>query len=189
MLKGQDIVILIKILSKMSSNPKGDTPLFAQNALALHLCMSTSEVHTGITRLIQANLLGEIYKEALPRKKIILPNLSACEEFLIFSVKYFFSTKLGAYTRGIITSYAAPAFENKIVVGESPIPVWPYAEGKERGLTLEPLYRSVPQSVMEHPDPEFYEYLTIVDAIRAGRPREREIAIKLLKEKLDYEQE
>lgn len=70
------------------------------------------------------------------------------------------------------------------LIGSDPIPVWPYGEGDKRGLAVEPLYRSVPQSITQFPDQLFYELLVLVDAIRFGRARERNIAIKLLKEKI-----
>ncbi|HAT9352045.1 TPA: hypothetical protein ACQDGJ_003205, partial [Legionella pneumophila] len=57
-------------------------------------------------------------------------------------------------------------------------------EGDHRGLALEPLYRSVPQSITKHPDQIFYELLVFIDAIRTGRARERALAIKLLRERI-----
>lgn len=192
MLKAQDIVILLKILAMMAlpKNEEPNEPL-SQNKLALHLCMSVSEINAGIGRLIQSSLLGEIYREDVAarsaKKRVFLPIKAACVECLISGVKYFFPVQLGAYTRGIATSYAAPIFENQIVIGEDPIPVWPYAEGDQRGLALEPLYSSVPKSVAKYPDKLFYELLALIDAIRAGRARERTIAINLLKEKINDE--
>jgi len=56
-------------------------------------------------------------------------------------------------------------------------------------MALEPLYRSVPQSITKHPDPLFYDMLVLIDAIRIGRARERNIAIKLLKEKIHGKQQ
>lgn len=190
MLKAQDIVMLLKILSmKTLSKVKANEEL-SQSKLAIHLCMSVSEVHAGIKRLILSGLLGLVFKEeasSQANKKIFLPIKAACEECLISGVKYFFPAQLGAYTRGIATSYAAPIFEKHILIGNDPIPVWPYAEGDQRGLALEPLYRSVPNSLTQYPDPLFYELLVLVDAIRSGRVRERNIAIQLLKEKINDE--
>ncbi len=181
MLKPQDIVILLKILSTMTIL-KGDLDeVLSQGKLATYLCMSASEVHAGIKRLVLAGLLGPVVKN---NKTILLPIKAACEECFISAVKYFFPAQLGAYTRGIATSYAAPVFEKHILIGEDPIPVWPDAEGDRRGLALEPLYRSVPRSLTQFPDPLFYELLVLIDAIRSGRVRERNIAIKLLKERL-----
>ncbi|HAT2140580.1 TPA: hypothetical protein I8027_003029 [Legionella pneumophila] len=179
MLKPQDIVILLKILA--SEQPEQ----LLQKDLATYLCMSASEIHEGMKRLELSGLLGPVYRKSEESNKIIrMPIKSACEECLIYGVKYFFPVELGSYTRGIPSSYAAPLFEKYLLLGDDPIPVWPYAEGEHRGLALEPLYRSVPQAIAKHPDQPFYELLVLIDAIRTGRARERNIAIKLLREKL-----
>src|SRR3990167_5860118 len=68
------------------------------------------------------------------------------------------------------------ALNEQIVTGNDPIPVWPYGEGSERGLALKPLYPSVPEAIAKHTDPLFYDLLTLIDAIRSGRVRERQIA-------------
>ncbi len=170
MLKPQDVVLLIKLLASVDY-------AWSQNQLALSLCVSVSEINAGIKRLRQAGLLRLVKGENRPV-------LAAAEEFLIFGVKYMFPAQLGEYTRGISTSYAAPVFKGQIALGKDPIPIWPYAEGDQRGLTLKPLYPSVPKSIMQYPDPAFYDLLVLVDAIRQGRIRERNMAIKLLKARL-----
>ena len=184
MLKPQDIVILLKILSVMtfSKNDEGDS--LSQNKLAMLLCMSPSEVNAGIKRLVSSGLLGPTLKNN-SHKIILLPVKEACLECLISAVKYFFPAQLGTYTRGIPTAYAAPLFKKLIVLGADPIPVWAHAEGNRRGFSVEPLYRSVPSSLIKYPDPFFYELLVLIDTIRIGRAREKNIAIKLLREKLD----
>ena len=63
-----------------------------------------------------------------------------------------------------------------------PPPVWPDPEGDTRGYEFSPLYKSVPKAASK--DRILYELLVIVDAIRDGRAREREIAIKELKARL-----
>lgn len=184
MLKGQDIVILLKIFSIMTLS-KDREEFLPQHKLATYLCMSVSEVNAGIKRLALSRLLGLVARNDHPKShKVFLPIKAACEECLISGVKYFFPAQLGGYTRGVATSYAAPVFENQIVLGNDPIPVWPCAEGNRRGLALEPLYRSVPNSLIRYPDQLFYDLLSLIDAIRSGRARERNLAIKLLKEKL-----
>lgn len=189
MLKSQDIVILLKILSTMSLVKDVPKKTLSQNRLAVLLCMSASEVNAGIKRLVLSGLLSPVITDDPKNQIIFKPNKKACEECLISSVKYFFPIQLGAYTRGIATSYAAPILEKHLILGDDPIPVWPYGEGDRRGLALEPLYSSVPKSLVQFPDPLFYELLVLVDAIRSGRTRERNIAIKLLKEKLYGEYE
>lgn len=182
MLKPQDIVILLKILSMMVLNKNDQNEYLSQNKLATLLCMSVSEVNAGIKRLVHSGLLSSVLTDDPKNKIIFLPNKSACEECLISGVKYFFPVELGTYTRGIATSYAAPILEKQFILGDDPIPVWPYGEGDKRGLALEPLYSSVPKSLAQFPDQTFYELLVLVDAIRSGRARERNIATSLLKE-------
>ncbi|CDZ76633.1 hypothetical protein BN59_00907 [Legionella massiliensis] len=185
MLKPQDIVILLKILA--SKQPEQ----LLQKDLATYLCMSASEVHEGMKRLELSGLLGPVYRklgDLFSNKIVRMPIKAACEECLIIGVKYFFPGQLGSYTRGIATSYAAPLFKKHIILGDDPIPVWPYSEGEHRGLALEPLYRSVPRAIAKHPDQLFYELLILIDAIRIGRARERNIAIKLLREKLCFKE-
>lgn len=182
MLKPQDIVILLKILSAVTLSKESQEPL-SQNRLAVLLCMSVSEVNAGIKRLVQSGLLSPVFTDDPKNKMVFLPSKSACEECLISGVKYFFPAQLGAYTRGIATSYAAPLIAQRLVLGDDPIPVWPYAHGDSRGLALEPLYNSVPKSLTQYPDQLFYELLVLIDVIRSGRVRERNIAIQLLRER------
>jgi len=186
MLKPQDIVILLKILSIMTLSKGHSLEELTQSELARLLCMSQSEVNAGIKRLAGSGLLGPVQRS---NRLIYVPIKAAVEECLISAVKYFIPALPGAYTRGIVTGYAAPIFEKHIVLGNDPVPVWPWGEGHQRGMALEPLYSSVPQSITKHPDPLFYEMLVLIDAIRIGRARERNIAIKLLKEKIHGEQQ
>ena len=181
MLKPQDIVILLKILASLTQS-KDQVGELTQKKLATYLCMSISEIHAGIKRLILARLIAPVSRQ---HKKILLPLKVTCEEFLISAVKYFIPVQLGSCTRGIATSYAAPILAKHIVAGNDPIPVWPDAEGDRRGMALEPLYRSVPRSLRQFPDPIFYELLALIDAIRSGRARERNLAMQFLKEKLE----
>ena len=64
-----------------------------------------------------------------------------------------------------------------------PVPVWPDPQGELRGASFTPLYKSVPKAARA--DPQLYELLVLVDAIRGGRAREREIAIKELTNRLE----
>jgi biotin operon repressor len=173
MLKPQDCIVLIKLLA----NP---TVSMSQRQLASILGISLAEINAGIKRLEEAGLLRK------DKQGKVYPNIYTAKEFLISAVKFFFPGKLGEYTRGIPTAIAAPIFHNKIALGTDPIPVWPDALGNKRGVALEPIHPLVPKSLRENPDPHFYELLAMIDAIRTGRPRERNLAVALLKEKLDH---
>jgi len=167
-LKPQDVMVALKLCTYASGRPP-----FSQ--IALDLGMSPSEVHAAVKRLESAHL---IHGTELKGK----PNLSALEEFLLHGVKYAFPAKRGEMTRGVATSYAAEPLRRQISSGDEPPPVWPYAEGRDRGVSLSPLYKTAPFAALR--DPVLYEYLALVDAIRDGRMRERALAERGLIQRL-----
>jgi len=167
MLKPQDIVVLLKVLSRQKEK-------WSYNELAVELDMSASEVHAAIKRALEAGL-------AIKQGDDILPNSRNLEEFIIHGLQYVFVPKRGELTRGVVTSYASAPLKEYFVADEEPPPIWPDAEGDVRGMSFSPLYRSVPGAAKN--DPELYEWLTLVDAIRGGRVREKQKAIELMKRK------
>jgi len=109
-------------------------------------------------------------------------NISALEEFLVHGLKYAFPAEHGEVTRGIPTSYAAEPLKSEITISNDLPPVWPWHEGDTRGVGLEPLYKSVPHAALR--DPALYQLLALVDAIRDGRARERNLAERDLAHRL-----
>jgi hypothetical protein len=159
-LKPQDVYVALKIVAAES----GRAPY---SKLAGELVMSPSEVHASVQRAQGCHLL---HGPGLENR----PNLGALEEFLVHGLKYVFPPQRGEFTRGVPTSYAAEPLRGVIAQGSEPVPVWPYEEGKQRGIAFEPLYRTAPIAALR--DRSFYEYLVLADALRDGRIREREIA-------------
>lgn len=145
-------------------------------AIAAELKMSASEIHSAVQRLKSSRLLhGSEMNEK--------PNLSALEEFLIHGVKYAFPATRGGMTRGMPTSYAAEPLCRLIKAGSEPVPVWADSSGTTRGIALAPLYKTVPEAAKR--DSLLYERLALIDAIRDGRARERNLAEKELKKSLE----
>ncbi|STX50974.1 Uncharacterised protein [Legionella busanensis] len=176
MIKPQDCLILLKLLANPQKN-------WTQRCLAGELCISLSEINAGLKRLEEAGLIRKDNLSLLNSTQFI-PILPAAEEFLITAVKYLFPAKLGSFIQGMPTAVAAPIFEGKIALGNDPIPVWPDVYGNKKGVALEPIHPSVTKSLHKAPDEKFYELLVLVDAIRAGRARERNIAKELLLERI-----
>lgn len=164
-LKPQDVVVLLKLCGYRAAM----RPSYL--LMAAELGMSQSEINGSVKRLQSAGLVN-------PKELGELPILAAAEEFLINAVKYVFPAKRGHFVRGMPTSYAAKPLSELIVAGDDPIPVWPDPLGKKKGLSLMPLYRSVPDAARR--DPILYERLAILDAIRDGGARERKLAEKEL---------
>ena len=167
-LKPQDILFLLKLISV------GKKP-WAFNKLAVDLHMSPSEVHAAAKRIVAARL-------AIKSDDIIFPNIRNLEDFLLHGIQYVFVPERGPLSHGMPTAYAAPPMNSSIIADNEPPPVWPDPEGDVRGESFSPLYKSAPMAAKK--DSKLYQLLVLVDAIRSGRVRERDIAAKELKKRL-----
>jgi DNA-binding transcriptional MocR family regulator len=159
-----DIVILLKIVAYGKQ-------VWFQKPLADDLGISQSEVSKSINRSKYAGLLD-------PKGKIVMK--LALMEFLQFGIRYVFPQKPGPVVRGIPTSHSASPLKEQIRSNEDF--VWPYGKGTVRGHSIVPLYSSVPAAALK--DEKLYQLLSLVDALRVGRVRERELAVIELKKLL-----
>jgi hypothetical protein len=169
LLKPQDILILLKLVAI-----GGDE--WSYNRLAVSLHMSPSEVHAAIKRSLSARLANQSEKRARP-------NLRNLREFLIHGIQYVFIPERGEMTRGLPTGIFAKPLSGIIIPPDEPPHVWPDPEGGQRGLAFSPLYKSAPKAARE--DPFLYELLALVDVLRSGYARERNIAAAELEKRLD----
>ena len=164
-LKPQDILVSLRLLDAAPEDR-------AFPKLAQDLGISASEAHAAVKRAVQSGLVDgasrSVRKEAL-------------REFLVHGLRYVFPAEWSGVTRGVPTSYAAPPLKAQFAEGDMP-PVWPDPEGTVRGEGLAPLYRSAPRAALR--DHHLYEWLALVDAVRAGRARERLLASKEIERRL-----
>ncbi len=163
-LKPQDLYVLLAILSRKDA-AAGYTELADQTGLAI------SAVHAALKRSATARLV------MFDGRRPVLLKLQL-QEFVVHGAKYAFAPVWGTLTRGVPTAYAAAPLNSVIVPSGDPVPVWPHAHGTARGLSLAPLYPSVPDAALR--DARLYAVLALFDAIRSGQAREREAAQKLL---------
>ena len=168
-LKPQDILVLLKFIVIGEK-------AWSYTVLSISLGMSPSEVHAAVRRSLSAGL-------AVKCDDDISPNIRNLEEFLIHGLKYVFVPDRGELSRGIPTLHAADPLKGKYVDTSEPPPVWPDPNGTTRGMAFSPLYKSAPQAACD--DQALYELLVLVDALRGGRARERETAIRELKIRLN----
>ncbi len=158
---------------KLALTSADGAPGYAQLSSALKL--SSSEIFAGVRRSEAARLATiEGRRISVSRQSLL--------EFLIFGAKYAFPATWGEIVRGVPTSWGAPPLTQIVRGSNEPPPVWPFLTGKVRGVGLAPLYPKVPMAATQ--DPELYASLACFDAIRAGRAREREFAIKYFKDRL-----
>jgi hypothetical protein len=169
MLRPLDIVVLLGL-----SLENRERPTYLRLATQLHLY--PSEVYASIKRARASHLVqGPEFGDRLNRSSLL--------EFLLHGIRYVFPPEAGAPTRGVPTSYAAPPLRHSIAdAGDLP-PVWPHAAGKVRGYSFAPLHKNVPVAALE--DARLYELLALVDALRDGRARERQLAARELTRRLE----
>lgn len=166
MLRALDIVVGIKLICQ---------PGLGQVKTATQLGLHQSQVSNSIKLLLDRQLFWG-------SKKKLEPNFYAWEELLPI-LKYFYPANMGSITVGMPTSYAAPPLNTIMQAGNDPVPVWPCGHAKTKGLRVEPLHPNIPEALIQYPDQDFYEILTLVDALRIGSARDKEYGKKLLLEK------
>jgi len=158
-LKPQDLLVVLKLAVNLHTR-------YTFADLAGSLRMSASEVHASVKRAEKSRLLTMDLIGTRPIK-------GALEEFVLHGVAYCFPAETGAVVRGMPTGASGPVL--KTYFAAQPLAfVWPDALGTTRGIAIAPIYRSVPEAAAT--DAKLYNVLTIVDAIRMGGSRERELA-------------
>ena len=165
MLKGEDIVVLLKLTA--------DPPSWTVRSLEAELGIPRSVIQRSLVRLEQAGLLGQGRHRA---------NNGRAQEFLVHGLRYVFPALRGGETRGVPTAWAAPPLQDKLAQsGELP-PVWPDPLGSARGIALEPLHEAAPG--ISRRDPALSELLALADGLRLGDARVRGLATELLRARL-----
>jgi len=156
-LKPQDVVVALKLCVLKIPGTYA--------ALGKSLGISASEAHAAVRRLTEAGLADSDSKSI---------NRAKLRNFIIHGVPYAFPAKTQEITRGMPTAWAAPVMVNRISQSDQSIPVWPDPDGKIKGVAVKPLYASVVMAATT--DTALYDLLALVDAIRIGRARDRNIA-------------
>jgi len=167
-LKPQDFVLALKL----AVNEERD---FLLSTLGQELGMVVSAVHGCIIRCEQARLLSRAAGSIRPIKPALL-------EFSLHGARYAFPAAQGTLTRGIGTSIAGPSLRGHFDQSKALPPVWPDPIGDEYGPSIAPLHHLVPQAART--DTRLLDVLTLVDALRIGAAREREMASAFLEERL-----
>ncbi|MCP4447624.1 MAG: hypothetical protein GY811_20135 [Myxococcales bacterium] len=157
----QDVVVALKLAFESEGE--------SYAAMADDLGLSASQVHAAVKRAGEAGLL------VAGSRKV---NQQALVEFLVHGLKYVFPAKRGPIVRGMPTAHSAPPLNETIIDDEAPV-VWPDPTGTVRGESIEPLHKGVPHAARL--DEQLYQSLSLIDAIRTGRARERKLAAQKLK--------
>ena len=168
-LKPQDLLVLLKVVAHP---PRHWTYVSLGSALGL----STSEAHACVKRAVASGLaVAPSRVEWSP----VRPNLL---EFMLHGVRYVWPAAVGPVKRGVPTAFGAEPLARQLTAAPGEAPVWAHPDGKAKGPTLPPLYRTAPQAALA--DPSLHRLLALLDALRTGRARERSLAAELLEAEL-----
>ncbi len=165
-IKPQDVLVLLKLCLWQERE-------WRHVDLAAELGLSQTEISFALERCRSSGLIDQAKKRVIK---------AAFLEFLLHGLRYVFPAQPGPLYRGMPTSHSAPPLSRHIVSEDNDQYVWPYGEGTVRGQAIEPLYASVPMAAAK--DPQLHELLALVDALRVGRARERNIAREELEARL-----
>lgn len=167
-LKPQELLVILKV----SAHPDRH---FTFAALAQELWMSPAEVHASVKRAKGAGLVN------IRGRGDWSPVRPAVQEFLVHGARYAFPAEIGPVKRGVPTAHGAEPLVS-LLHSEGDPPVWAHPQGNARGPSISPIYRTAPQAALA--DPALHRLLALLDALRMGRARERELAANLLADAL-----
>ncbi len=163
-LRPQDLLLALKLAVLP------EVPSLAE--LGGSLGLSASQCHAALRRAATCGLVDG--KSRRVRQAALL-------EFLVHGAKYVFPARRGPLTRGVPTAHSAPPLAASIRGAEEAC-VWPDPEGELRGEALQPIYKTAPLAARR--DPALHELLALLDAVRAGRARERNLAVAELERRI-----
>jgi hypothetical protein len=167
-LKPQDLVVALKLFVLGAEK-------LSYAALGKALYLSQFEVHAAVQRLTAARLATNIEGR-------VRPVLASLRSFIICGAPFAYPPVRGEVTIGTPTAHAVAPLKD-LIVGSKELPlVWPDARGKVRGQALLPLYPKAPRAALD--DARLYELLALFDALRIGQARERDLAARLIEERL-----
>lgn len=164
MLKGRDMLVLFHLLECDQG--------WSYRSVGNELGLDPAVIHRAVASLGEAGLIDA--DRNLNRPYI--------EEFLVHAAKFVFPARLGALSRGVATGWGAPPLSALLASSSEPPPVWPSAGGVIRGPAVEPIIDDAVER--SERDPGLREWLALVDAIRVGGARDRELAAAQIGERV-----
>ena len=142
--------------------------------LGERLGLPDSHVHAAVQRAIRSHLIEG------GSRRVHCHNLL---EFLEHGVRYAFPVEPGPMTRGVPTASSGPPLKDLMQRDSAGDLVWPDIDGSTTGQSVVPLHAKVP--TVARNVPALHELLALVDALRIGGVRERQLAAQELRKRLE----
>lgn len=169
-LKPQDMLVLFKQVTQPDQ-------VRTYAALGEAVQISASQAHRSVQRCLASGLAVSKGRGEWQTVR------SALMEFAVHGVRYAFPATLGPVKRGVATSFGALPLSLHINSAPGDAPVWPHPKGESKGPSISPISPTAPDAALA--DPALHKLLALLDALRVGRARERDLAKKLLAEILE----
>jgi DNA-binding transcriptional MocR family regulator len=158
-----DIYVLAGALAEADKEP-------TLRELARELQVDHTLVHRALKRAEEAGLYRSASKQI---------NRAGFEELVTHGARFIAPVALGELTRGTPAAWAAKPISRRIRQhGDEPPPVWPSADGDVRGQALRPLHPAAVRASRDNP--ALADLLAIIDSLRAGDVRVRQVAAEEL---------
>lgn len=155
-IRGEDLLVLLALVA---SNEDADVA-------RARLGASPEAFEESLRRCARAELYAAF------GKRVRRPDLLG---FLLHGVRHVFPAEFGERpVMGVPTSLSAEPLRGSFVRSEGAEVVWPHPGGTLEGTPLTPLEPSLPEIAVRWP--ELHRLAALVDALRAGRSRERQAA-------------
>jgi DNA-binding Lrp family transcriptional regulator len=154
-----DLLVLLKLAAS------ADTSASVRD-LAGELGISKSAVALSLKRLEDLELI----KGEAPNRRI---NKLAARDLLEHAARWIAPAKAGDWELGLPTAHSEAHLAARFHGDAEPV-VLPLPHGPLRGRAVPPLHPQAPAAAAR--DPRLHRLLAIVDSLRIGRAREREVA-------------
>ncbi len=164
-LKPQDTLLVLKY---WSLNRSGQ--ISSVRGISELIGVSAGEISKGTKRLVASHLVVE-------RSGKVFAETGALLEWLCYGIRYAYPQESVGYGRGMATSWNCPVLKSEMVPPIPPL-VWPVPGGDVEGAFIRPIHNSIP--VASSRDDDLYHAMSLLEAIRGGKPRELSIARDLL---------
>src|SRR5689334_8584463 len=157
-LKPADVLVLLKLAASGAASVR---------TLESELGLSKSTVALSLRRLREADILTEDGERGLRINKLV------ARDFLVHRARWIAPAKVGDFELGLATAHTSEFLAHKLSGDPDPV-VLPLPHGPVRGRAVSPVHPRAPATASK--DPALLRLLAILDALRIGRARDREVA-------------
>ncbi len=164
-LSAPDVLVAMKLVA----HPERSASV---RELGDELGMSKSAVAYSLGRLRALDLVKEERGGARRVNKLAL------RDFLEHGLRWVAPATVGDFELGLPTAHSAQVLARNLIGDADPV-VMPLAHGPMRGRAVTPLHPLAPKAAAK--DETLYRLLSVVDALRIGRARDRKVALEELR--------